>query len=109
MDYKDEIFSIESLEETDEDEKAEFLNICNRGGLKTPSHIMYLVTLFAHNFFEEVMTIPELRKALENATSAQALFVGAAVQQMETDVFTMEILKEKCEEEHEFKIIVKQA
>jgi hypothetical protein len=82
------------------------LSLVNRGGLVTPTDIIFFTSVYIYNFLNALMAIPECKSRLLAFPEQSSLFVNALRLQMKKDEIGRQICEEKCKNGHSFSIIV---
>ena len=84
------------------DRKAEFLDQINRGGLCTPTDMMYILALCARALRKKIFDEGEIQKHFLNLKNERAVFTACFVLKLQNDETTAAILEQKCENSHPF-------
>jgi hypothetical protein len=82
--------------------KEKLLSLVNRGGLVSPTDLIFITTVYIYNFVMAIMEIPELQLKLLNFSHQSLLFVNALNLQIQKDESGRHIFELKCEAGHSF-------
>uniref|UniRef100_A0A0K2TNB3 Uncharacterized protein n=1 Tax=Lepeophtheirus salmonis TaxID=72036 RepID=A0A0K2TNB3_LEPSM len=80
----------------------EFIGIMGRGGLSTPSDLLYLSCLYAHSMFSYIIPTPEEKDSLLVNPNLRASFVAPFNDRMQNSLNfdIIAFVGVKCEERH---------
>jgi hypothetical protein len=91
-------------EERAEDRKAkeDFLRSVDRGGLVTPSELVYIVCVHAIQLKEEIFDSGKLQKKFLSCDNPRSVFAAILKMKIECSIETEEILNQTCSSAHGF-------
>jgi hypothetical protein len=94
----------EEEEEKEEDRQAKeaFLRSVDRGGLVTPSELVYLVCVHAIQLKEELFDNGKLQKKFLASANPRSVFASILKMKIECSTETVELLNQTCNSAHEF-------
>lgn len=82
--------------------KERFLNSINRGGLVTPSDLVYLCVLHALKLHNKIFGDPQVRLLFLGFAEPRKVFVNSFSQLIDNDTSAAEIIFQRCQSGHEF-------
>ena len=97
------IFQSESGDDNVEKNREKFLNLINRGGLCKPSDAMYMATVRAQEFLDQLFTgEASTNNYLFQTKNTREVFVTAFSEKISSSKETESLSKIKCEKGHPF-------
>lgn len=90
------------LTNQEETMRATFLNQVNRGGLCTPTDLVYLSCLYIWNFYQTLVNHESLLDQVYASGNPRTMFAGMVTTLMADGENSSEILKTHCRQEHSF-------
>jgi hypothetical protein len=82
--------------------KEDFLNSIDRGGLVTPSELVYIVCVHAIQLKEELFDSGELQKRFLSSANPRAIFASILNEKITSYAECEELLNQKCNASHKF-------
>ena len=96
------IISFEADSEEEQVQLGRFIEIMSRGGLSTPSDLLFLTCLYAHSLFDFINTHEEEKEALMSAANPRASFITTFSDRMldSSDTAITAMMNTTCDKGH---------
>lgn len=94
--------NIEISDEDDAEEREEFMRSVNRGGLVTPSELVYIICVHAMLLREDIFDGGEIQKFFRSFEFPRSVFVSVLQKKLDNTPESDKILNQTCNDAHSF-------